>query len=129
MPIPCPPRMCGRALPRRGGGRGAGVVPEKPRLQPMCVAQAEVVPAALEDRDHPGRRPRGRVQSALLAVEESEELLLDKHMRRHALIVRRSSQPLRVVEHAPGFGQPPAFDQRTAQLDKQRRPPRIGGGK
>src|SRR6476620_753385 len=97
MPIPCPPRMCGRPLPRGGGGRGAGVVPKKPRLPPPCVAQAKVVPAALEDRDHPGRRPRGLLQSALLAVKESEALLLDEHVRCHTLIIPGSSQALRIV--------------------------------
>ncbi len=128
MPIPCPPRVRGRALPRRGGRLGARLVPIKPRLEPPCAAQAEVVPEALEDRDHHGRRPRGLLQPALLAVEEPEELLLDEHMRRHALVVRGGSQPLRLVEHAPGLGQPAAFDQRGAELGEQRGPPRIVGG-
>ena len=129
MPIPCPPRMCGRALPRRGGRLGAGLVPIQPRLEPPCAAQAEIVPVALEDRDHPGRRPRGLLQPALLDVQEPEELLLDEHVRRRALIVRGGSQPLRLVEHAPGLGQPAAFDQRGAELGEQHRPPRIVGGK
>ena len=59
---------------------------------------------------------------------EPEELLLDEHMRRQALIVRGGSQPLRLVEHAPSLGQPAAFDQRGAQLDEQLDPPRIVGG-
>ncbi len=46
-----------------------------------------------------------------------------------ALVVRGGSQPLRLVEHAPGLGQPAAFDQRAAQLDEQRDPPWIIGGK
>ena len=50
-------------------------------------------------------------------------------MRRQALVVRGGSQPLRLVEHAPGLGQPAAFDQRGAQLGEQRDPPRIVGGK
>ena len=61
-------------------------------------------------------------------MEEPEELLLDEHMRRHALVVRGGSQPLRLVEHAPGLGQPAAFDQRGAQLGEQRDPPWIVGG-
>ena len=46
-----------------------------------------------------------------------------------ALVVRGGSQPLRLVEHAPGLGQPAAFDQRGAQLGEQRDPPWIIGGK
>jgi len=86
------------------------------------MAKAEIVPAALEDRDDAGRRPRGLLQPALLAVKEPEEMLLDEHVRRRALIACSRSQPLSLVEHTPGLGQPAAFDKRGADLGKKQRP-------
>ena len=120
--------MCGRALPGLGGGLGARLVPVKPRLEPPGAAEAVIVLAALEDRDHRGRRPRGLLDPALVAVEEPQELQLNEYMRRGALVVRGGSEELRLVEHAPGLGQPAAFDQRGAQLGEQRGPPWIIGG-
>ena len=61
-------------------------------------------------------------------MERPEELPLNEHMRRQALVVRDGSQPLRLVERRPSLGQAAAFDQRGAQLDEQRDPPRIVGG-
>ena len=75
------------------------------------MAQAKIVLEALEYRDHQGRCPRSFLCPALLDAEEPEKLLLDEHVRRGALIVRGSSQLLRLLQHALSLGQPPALDQ------------------
>ena len=113
MPVPGQTRVRGRALPRLGRRLGAGLVPIKPRLEPPRAAQAEVVLVALEDRDRQGRRPRRFLRPALLDVEEPEELLLDAHVRRRALVVRGGASRSASSSTLPGLGQPAALDQRA----------------
>ena len=87
MPIPCHARMRGRASPRFAGRLCARLVPVNQCFEPPCAAEAEVI----LERSKTGitwRAARAASSSpALFAVEKPEELPLDEHVRRHALVV------------------------------------------
>ena len=105
MPIARPPRVRGRALPRRGGRLGADSF-QRSHASSLRALQRPTSSASARRPDRTCAPPRGLLPP--LAVEEPQELPLDEHARRRARSTAAAASRSASSSTRRGIGQPAA---------------------